>query len=64
MVRLGAVLLAVVVALILTGLTVDLGPTLRERAEREGSKYLKRPLHIGRISARLMPGAFVVRRPR
>ena len=58
-VRLGGVLLAVVVALILTGLTVDLGPALRERAEREGSNYLKRPLHIGRISARLVPGTFV-----
>src|SRR5918994_6608788 len=58
-VRLGAVLLAIVIALILTGLTVDLGPVLRERAEREGSKYLQRPLHIGRISARLVPGTFV-----
>ena len=58
-VRLGAVLLAVVIALILTGLTVDLGPWLRERAELEGSKYLKRPLHIGRISARFVPGTFV-----
>ncbi len=58
-VRLGAVLLAVIVALILTGLTIDLGPALRERAEREGSNYLKRPLHIGRISARLVPGTFV-----
>src|SRR6188768_567441 len=58
-VRAGAVLLAVVIALILTGLTVDLGPVLRARAELEGSKYLKRPLHIGRISARLVPGTFV-----
>ena len=58
-VRLGAVLLAVVIALILTGLTMDLGPWLRARAELEGSKYLKRPLHIGRISARFVPGTFV-----
>src|SRR5215203_664086 len=58
-VRLGAVVLAVVTALIVTGLTVDLGPALRARAEREGSKYLLRPLHIGRISARLAPGVFV-----
>lgn len=58
-VRLGAVLLAVLVALLLTALTVDLGPALRKRAEEEGSKYLRRPLHIGKISARLVPGVFV-----
>ena len=61
-VRLGAVLLAIFVTLILTALTVDLGPALRERAEREGSKYLQRPLHLGRVSVRLVPGTFVVRR--
>lgn len=58
-VRLGAVLLAVVAALLLTVLTIDLGPAVKARAEREGSKYLQRPLHIGRISARLVPGVFV-----
>src|SRR5215218_10361136 len=58
-VRLGAVVLAVVTALIVTGLTVDLGPAVRRRAEQEGSKYLLRPLHIGRVSARLLPGVFV-----
>ena len=58
-VRLGAVLLAVVVALLVTVLTVDLGPALLKYAEVEGSKYLLRPLHIGKISARLIPGVFV-----
>src|SRR6185503_7197682 len=58
-VRLAAVLLAVIVALIVTGLTVDLGPAVRARAEREGSRYLQRPMHIGRVSARLLPGVFV-----
>ena len=58
-VRLAAVVLAVVVAALLTGLTVDLGPAVRKRAEAEGSKYLRRPLHIGRVSARLIPGVFV-----
>jgi hypothetical protein len=29
-------------------------------AEREGSKYMERPMHIGRISAKLTPGVFVV----
>ncbi|HVL52775.1 MAG TPA: hypothetical protein VM344_00775, partial [Vitreimonas sp.] len=41
-------------------LTVDLGPALRARAEAEGSKLLQRPLHIGRLSSRLVPGVFVV----
>src|SRR5262245_48237747 len=58
-VRLGAVLLAIVVSLLLTAFTVDLGPAVRKRAEEEGSKYLKRPLHIGRVYARLIPGVFV-----
>ena len=58
-VRLGAVLLALLAGAIVTGLTVDLGPSVRARAEREGSKYLQRPLHIGRVSARLLPGVFV-----
>ena len=58
-VRIGAVVLAVVVSLLLTALTVDLGPAVRRRAEQEGSKYLRRPLHLGRVSARLIPGVFV-----
>ena len=28
---------------------IDLGPALRARAEREGSKWLDRPMHIGRL---------------
>src|SRR5688572_19874351 len=58
-VRLAAVLLSIVVALLLTALSIDLGPAVRKRAEAEGSKYLLRPLHIGRVSARLVPGVFV-----
>src|SRR5687768_10873281 len=55
-----SVLLALFVALLVTGLTIDLGPPLRGRAEREGSKYLQRPMRIGKLSARLVPGVFVV----
>jgi translocation-and-assembly-module (TAM) inner membrane subunit TamB-like protein len=58
--RLLAVLVAIVAALIVTFLTIDLGPYLKGVAEREGSKYLERPLHIGRISARMTPGEYVV----
>jgi hypothetical protein len=59
-VRAGAVLLAIVAGLLMSVLTVDLGPSLRARAEREGSNYLKRPMHIGRLSSRLIPGVFVI----
>jgi translocation and assembly module TamB len=59
-IRLAAVMLAVIVGLLVSGLTIDLGPGLRARAEEAGSRYLERPLHLGRLSARLIPGVFVV----
>ena len=60
MLRLLAVVVAIVAAALVTIFSVDLGPQLRERAEREGSKYMERPVHIGRLSARLTPGEFLV----
>lgn len=59
-VRLLAVLLAVVAGLLVSALTVDLGPSLRARAEAAGSRQIQRPIHIGRLSARLTPGVFVI----
>ncbi len=53
-------MVAVVAGVLSTFFTVDLGPSLRARAEREGSKYVQRPIHIGRLSAKLTPGVFVV----
>ena len=44
-----AVILAV--AVVMTA-SVDLGPALRARAEREGSNYLKRPMRIRRLIER------------
>lgn len=44
-----------VVALFVT-LRVDLGPSLRALAEREGSKQLRRPVHIGGLSIRVARG--------
>ena len=52
-----AILLAVA---FVTTITVDLGPAVRGLAERAGSNYLKRDLTIGRLSIRLLTGAFVV----
>ena len=60
LVRVGAVLVAILAGVLVSVLTVDLGPSLRARAEREGTKYLQRQLSIGRLSARLVPGVFVV----
>lgn len=52
-----ALLLFLVLAVVLS---VDLGPSVRDRAERAASDYLKRPVHIGKISARIIPGRYIV----
>lgn len=38
---------------------IDLGPSLRPLAEREGGRLISRPLHIGRLSTNLLRGRFV-----
>ena len=58
--RVLAVLVAIVAGVLVTVLTVDLGPSLRARAEKAGSNYVHRPMHIGRLSAKITPGVFVV----
>jgi hypothetical protein len=60
LVRLLAVIVALFAAVFVTTFTVDLGPSLRARAELEGTNYMERPMHIGRLSAKLTPGEFVV----
>jgi hypothetical protein len=60
--RIGVAILAAALAVaIVTTLTVDLGPGLRGLAEREGSRRIKRPMHIGQLSVRLLNGKFVLR---
>lgn len=60
-IALGAGIVAAIVVLALGAfLTIDLGPALRERAERAGSKFIERPMHIGRLGIRLRSGSFVV----
>jgi hypothetical protein len=52
---------AVVVAVALVSLfSIDLGPSLRDLAERQAATYLKREFHIGKLSARLLRGHFVL----
>jgi translocation-and-assembly-module (TAM) inner membrane subunit TamB-like protein len=55
-----SVVIAIVAALVVSAFTIDLGPALRERAERAGSNQIKRPMHIGKLSIRLLRGEFVL----
>jgi hypothetical protein len=56
--RVLAVIVAIAAAAVMSSVTVDLGPTLRAQAELGASAYLKRPMHIGRLSVRLLAGEF------
>ena len=56
-----AVTIGVIVAvLVVSTLTIDLGPALRARAEQAGSDWLERKLTIGRLGVQLGSGHFVV----
>lgn len=50
-----AVILAVV---FVTTVSVDLGPSLKARAEAAAAEYMRRPMHIGRMSVYLWRGQF------
>jgi hypothetical protein len=50
-----AVILAVA---FVTTISVDLGPALKGRAEREASRFLNRAVHIGNMSVRLWNGRY------
>jgi hypothetical protein len=52
--------MAIVSGLIVTFLSIDLGPRVKDLAERQGSKYIERPLHIGKIRALVGRGEFEV----
>jgi hypothetical protein len=51
---------AILAALFVAFFTIDLGPALRQYAEKGGSNFIKRPMRIGRLSAKMTPGVFVV----
>jgi len=53
-----AVILAMVAAIIVGTLTIDLGPSLKKRAETAASKYIDRPMHIGTLKILLLSGTF------
>src|SRR5688572_21115544 len=59
--KLGVAVLAVTLAVaIVATLTVDLGPRLRGLAEREGTKRVGRPMHIGRLGVHIFSGKFAI----
>ena len=56
-----AVTIGVVVAVVLVStLTIDLGPVLKARAERAGGDWLERKMTIGRLGVHIARGRFVV----
>ncbi|HMC77759.1 MAG TPA: translocation/assembly module TamB domain-containing protein [Vicinamibacterales bacterium] len=58
--RLLGVVVALVAAVIVTSMTIDLGPHLKGIAEQQGSKFFDRPMHIGKLSIVLRNGSFKV----
>jgi hypothetical protein len=52
--------IAILAAAIVATLTIDLGPSLRLLGERQASKQIKRPVHIGRLSIHVLRGSVVV----
>ena len=55
-----SVVAAILAVTSVVSLTVDLGPALRQGAERAGSVQIERPIHIGRLSIHLLTGHFIV----
>ncbi|HKW01150.1 MAG TPA: translocation/assembly module TamB domain-containing protein [Vicinamibacterales bacterium] len=57
-----AVVAAIVASVFVTFFSIDIGQfgQLKSLAEREGSKYLERPLTIGKLVAYVTPGRFAV----
>ena len=60
--RLSLVVAGVVAATLISFFSIDIGrlPGVKAVAEREASKYLERPMHIGRIMAYAWPGRFAL----
>jgi hypothetical protein len=52
--------IAILAAAIVVSVTVDLGPIAKGYAEKYGSQYIERPLHIGRLSIHLFRGRIVL----
>jgi hypothetical protein len=55
-----AIVAVAIAASLVSAVTIDLGPSLKALAEREGSKFIDRPMHIGRLGVRIARGQFVI----
>ncbi|HUE90118.1 MAG TPA: translocation/assembly module TamB domain-containing protein [Vicinamibacterales bacterium] len=55
-----ATLAVIVAAFLVSVVTIDLGPSLKARAEMEGSKFIDRPMHIGKLGVHIARGRFVI----
>jgi hypothetical protein len=55
-----AVAAAMLAVAVVSSVTVDLGPAVRGLAESQGSRALKRPIHIGQLRIRLFLGRIVI----
>jgi hypothetical protein len=55
-----SLIVALLAAAIVASVTIDLGPAVRARAERAGSDYIERPLHIGALRIHLVTGRVLV----
>jgi hypothetical protein len=59
-VRRAVIICSVILAVaVITTLTVDLGPALKSRAEREASRFMGRPMRIGNMSVRILDAKFI-----
>jgi hypothetical protein len=56
--RVVATLAVILAVAIVTSVTIDLGPALKGQAETQGSRFIERPMRIGRLSVRLWNGQF------
>jgi hypothetical protein len=58
--RLVVVLAVMLAVVIVTTISIDIGPALKEVAEQQGSRYIERPMHIGKLEVRLWDGSYIV----
>jgi hypothetical protein len=58
--RFALVIGVIVAVLVVSTLTIDLGPALKARAERAGGNWLERKMTIGRLGVHLARGRFVI----
>jgi hypothetical protein len=58
--RVWLVTAAAIAVLLVSAVTIDIGPALRTRAEAEASAFIDRPVHIGRLGLNVGRGTLVL----